>query len=172
VALGGGVLNSLPGLLPEVYQDMATYLFETRNREPGRSNFLTTSNFFCRRDVLIASGGLDERFGCGAEDRDLVRRLVSAGHRVCADPALVIEHRHVFTLGSYLSHLERQGRGSWLYYHAAGGREREASPLDLLQMLRYVTGRGDRGILRLFLAVCGQAAVACGYAAAMVRGKP
>jgi glycosyltransferase involved in cell wall biosynthesis len=57
-----------------------------------RAEFVT-ANCFCRRDVLEAAGGFDERFTTAwREDSDLHFTLLERGYRVVRAPAAVVLH--------------------------------------------------------------------------------
>jgi GT2 family glycosyltransferase len=62
---------------------------------PNRVGY--SANFVCRRDVLLAVGGFDDRLGPGsafpgAEDMDLGYRLLKAGYRVASTPGFQVAH--------------------------------------------------------------------------------
>jgi glycosyltransferase involved in cell wall biosynthesis len=174
-AVGGSAENGMRSLLSEVYQEMAAFFYETHNRQPGQARFLTTNNFACRREALARAGRFDERFRLGGSDREMAHRLVEEGLRVEYRPELVVRHFHHFDARTFLRHLYRQGRGSYLY-HRVIGPERRERPAGLaaggyLAMLRRVAG--GHGLVgggwRVGLAVLGQGAVAAGYLAAALR---
>jgi mycofactocin glycosyltransferase len=171
-AVGGGADNGMRSLLSEVYQEMAAFFYETHNREPGRARFLTTNNFGCRREALTRAGRFDERFRLGGSDREMAHRMVEEGLRVEYRPELVVRHYHRFDLRTFLRHLYRQGRGSYLYHRVIGPERRERPPGlaagGYLALLRRVAGGHGPlgGAWRVGLAVLGQGAVAAGYLAA------
>lgn len=58
----------------------------------AESEFVT-ANLFCRRDVLAAAGGFDERFTAAwREDSDLHFTLLEHGYRIVTAPAAVVVH--------------------------------------------------------------------------------
>jgi hypothetical protein len=70
--------------IPTDYERNATGL--------GTAEFVT-ANCFCRRDVLAATGGFDERFTAAwREDSDLYFRLLEEGRRVVHAPDAVVVH--------------------------------------------------------------------------------
>jgi glycosyltransferase involved in cell wall biosynthesis len=63
---------------------------------PNRVGY--AANFVCRRAALLEVGGFDPRLGpgsrfCGAEDMDLVYRLLKGGYRVASSPQFEIVHQ-------------------------------------------------------------------------------
>jgi glycosyltransferase involved in cell wall biosynthesis len=63
---------------------------------PNRVGY--AANFVCRRAVFLDVGGFDLRLGpgtrfCGAEDMDLVYRLLKGGYRVASSPRFEIVHQ-------------------------------------------------------------------------------
>lgn len=73
-----------------------------RSRPSGRTDatWLPSGNLVVRRDAFLEVGGFDETLET-CEDVDLCRRLLAAGHRVVAEPALVsIHHGDPRTLGA------------------------------------------------------------------------
>ncbi|MGB2875424.1 MAG: glycosyltransferase [Gaiellaceae bacterium] len=87
----------------------------------------TGGNMAFRRDVLVAAGGFDLRFGIGAparsaEESDVVIRLLRAGRRIAWSPEMPVYH----PTKSEQEHLESRwpygfGMGSVLRRHRAGG---------------------------------------------------
>jgi GT2 family glycosyltransferase len=66
--------------------------YERNESHLAEAGFVT-ANCFCRRDVLEAVGGFDERFTMAwREDSDLYFTLVEAGHEVARAPAAVVLH--------------------------------------------------------------------------------
>ena len=72
-----------------------------RLRSQSTIDFIDTYSCAYRRDVLLGSGGFDERFHY-LEDQELSFRLAARGHRMVFRPAAVVEHRHSATLHAYL----------------------------------------------------------------------
>jgi len=72
---------------PHVWQEVV---------HPNRVGY--AANFACRRDVLLAVGGFDQRLGPGsdfpgAEDMDLGYRLLKAGYQVASTPGFEVVHQ-------------------------------------------------------------------------------
>lgn len=149
------------------------------NGRGDRIPFITGNNAAFRADILKKVGGPDPRFRMGAEDRDLVTRIVLAGGRIHYDPDLLVDHRNEAGLGEFLRHQFEQGKGSALYYrlHPRGAARRFSIPLRTYLRLLICPFR-RAGLLRAaglaLLTVCAQAAVAAGYLSAMLRspGSP
>ncbi|HEY1408737.1 MAG TPA: glycosyltransferase [Promineifilum sp.] len=72
-----------------------------RLRQQGDIDFIDTYSAAYRRDVLVASGGFDERFDY-LEDQELSFRLAAKGHRMVFCDKAIVEHLHSATLGTYL----------------------------------------------------------------------
>lgn len=176
--LGGPAVNRIKSVLSDVYQAMVDSLYERYNSGSGPPLFLTSNNLFVRRDRLEETGGFHPDFSHGAEDRELAARLAARGGRVAFDPTLIVEHYHDFTLGSYLTHLRRQGRGSYRLYRVAAeehGRPlQKPTPRELMALVAAVARRAGPGtpLARGALALAGQGAVAIGYASAMGSTRP
>lgn len=64
-------------------------------------DFVDTYSCAYRRDVLLASGGFDERFDY-LEDQELSFRLAAQGYRMVFQETAVVEHHHSPTLRAYL----------------------------------------------------------------------
>lgn len=66
-------------------------------------DFIDTYSAGYRRDIFLAHGGFDESFPkANVEDQEFSFRLAAHGHRMVFQPAAVVCHRHVTSLGAYL----------------------------------------------------------------------
>ena len=76
------------------------------------------ANVSFRRDVLVALGGLDERFVGNAFrwENDLCLRVRAAGYRVVYDPRPTVHHFYASPGGSENRHLHGRGAGSHRWY--------------------------------------------------------
>jgi GT2 family glycosyltransferase len=84
VAAAGGQIRVPLSQTPTDYE---------RNEAGLESVEFATANCFCRRDVLAAIGGFDERFTMAwREDSDLHFKFLEHGLRVVSAPAAVVEH--------------------------------------------------------------------------------
>ena len=87
----------------------------------GRRCEVTTApgaNVSFRRDVLIAVGGIDERFAGNAFrwENDLCLRVRAAGYRVVYDPRPTVHHFYGSPGGNENRHLHGRGTGSHRWY--------------------------------------------------------
>jgi glycosyltransferase involved in cell wall biosynthesis len=73
-------------------------------------------NFFVRTDVLEAVGGWASRF-YGGEDTKLCLMLVEAGHRIVADPELVVFHARRPIFASHMRQVGNVGRHRGWFVH-------------------------------------------------------
>jgi GT2 family glycosyltransferase len=76
------------------------------------------ANMSFRRDVLVAVGGVDERFAGNAFrwENDLCLRVRAAGRRVVYDPRPTVHHFYRSAGGSENRHLHGTGAGSHRWY--------------------------------------------------------
>lgn len=76
------------------------------------------ANLSLRRDVLLALGGLDERFVGNAFrwENDLCLRVRAAGYRVIYDPRPTVHHFYGSPGGNENRHLHGRGAGSHPWY--------------------------------------------------------
>jgi len=83
-AVSGRVIVPLGSVQPTDYERDAAQLAQAE---------FVTANCFCRRSVLTAIGGFDERFTAAwREDSDLHFNLLRGGYRVLAVPDAVVVH--------------------------------------------------------------------------------
>jgi GT2 family glycosyltransferase len=98
-----------------------------------RTGALFSNNMVVNRELALAEGGFDERFGAeiGAEDNDLCYRWLKAGRRLYFEPALVVWHHDWRTPAELERLYVRYMRGEGFLYakHLRQGD---------LRMLRYV----------------------------------
>jgi GT2 family glycosyltransferase len=76
------------------------------------------ANVSFRRDVLVAAGGVDERFAGNAFrwENDVCLRVRAAGYRVVYDPRPTVHHFYRSPGGSENRHLHGLGAGSHRWY--------------------------------------------------------
>ena len=177
VAVGGAVHNQIENNnLTLVYEKTNILLAQRFNEEEGKARFLTTNNFAILRTAFDRYGNFDERFFTGAEDRELVARLIAAGERVIYAPDICINHFHDFTLREFLFLLYRQGRGSYLYYNVMGKEKnlglKPLSFLEYLTLMNTVSQDASfiKRVMKWTLAVLAQVSVLLGYISATWEG--
>lgn len=73
-------------------------------------------NFFVRREALAAAGGWASKF-YGGEDTKLCLALVEAGHRIVADPEVVVYHARRPILRSHMRQVHNVGRHRGWFVH-------------------------------------------------------
>lgn len=83
------------------------------------------ANLSLKASLLSETGGFDERFRFGHEERELGRRLEQAGIAISHDPAVVAEHDHPTDLSSTLRRMRGFGRSLRLLTEIDG---REPAP--------------------------------------------
>ncbi|HEY4612735.1 MAG TPA: glycosyltransferase, partial [Bacteroidota bacterium] len=159
-----------------VHDEMNQYLLSRLNTDEYKPGFVLTTSFGCTREFFLRSGGFDERFYFGSEDREYVARLLTAGERVVFDPTIVVGHQHSFTPRSFLSYFHKLGKGSHLLYNVANNEKRlgltPLSPGVIIDMLLQV-GRGNGFFARLqkmTLAVVAQLFILIGYLGGKLEG--
>ncbi|MBI4811524.1 MAG: hypothetical protein HY800_08845 [Ignavibacteriales bacterium] len=135
-----------------VHHEMNQFLIKRMNCDPLHPSFVLTSTFACDPKVFKQYGGFDERFYFGSEDRELIGRLLASGERLAFEKDIVVEHRHHFTLRSFLFYYYRLGRGSHLLYNVANKEKLlglKTNPIwNIITMLSAV-GRG-KGLFHRF----------------------
>ncbi len=176
-ALGGNVRNMLKkNLFAVAYDETHQFFVNELNRVDQNAPFLTTNNFTCRSVVFNEHGGFDERFHVGGEDREIVSRLIAAGHAVLYEPSLVVDHFHDFDFKRFVQQYYRFGKGAYLLYTiTAREREHEIRGLSFSEYLRFFcsVGRGRSVWTRVaivFLTLLAQFSTALGYAATSWEG--
>jgi glycosyltransferase involved in cell wall biosynthesis len=176
-AVGGSKRNQLHGnTYACVHDEMNRFISARLEREEGKAWYRATSNFACWASVFRKSGGLDERFFAGGEDREFVARLIKAGERVVHAREIAVNHFHEFTLASFLVHFFREGRGAYLLFRVIA-REKGLT-VTHLSLKEYVdlfrtVGRGQgflKSIMRTALVLASQASAFLGYCSALVQG--
>jgi GT2 family glycosyltransferase len=107
--------------------------FDFRSLDPGPvspATHFVTANVSVKRDVLIASGGFDERFPYAAlEDVELGRRLAASGVVLDYAPQLLVHHVHPTTLADSLERMVKVGRSAALFHRIHPGSESPELPL-------------------------------------------
>jgi len=176
-AVGGSIRNQLHGnAYACVHDEMNRFISARLEREEGKAWYRATGNFACWASVFRKSGGLDERFSTGGEDREFVARLIKAGERVVHAREILVDHLHKFTLASFLIHFFREGRGSYLLFRIVA-REK-GLPVTHLSLKEYIdllrtVGRGQgflESIKRTALVIAAQASAFLGYCSVFVLG--
>jgi glycosyltransferase involved in cell wall biosynthesis len=133
-AAAGSIENVLPENPYSVVYQMTTEYFQKKlNSVSGRSYFVTSNNFACRKDAFIAVRGFDERFQRGAEDRELSARLIAEGCSIRFVPEIVIRHAHPFSFRSFVRHTFQHGKGSFLFQTIARERRYTSRHLRLME---------------------------------------
>ncbi len=150
------------------------YFKDALNGRNDRLPFITGNNVAFTLDILTKVGGPDPRFRMGAEDRDLVTRIVRAGGETYYDPGILVDHRNEARLAGFIRHQFEQGKGSALYYrlHPRRGERTFSVPFrTYLGLLAYPFSqyRILRAVGLATLVICAQASVAAGYIAAILR---
>jgi glycosyltransferase involved in cell wall biosynthesis len=166
----------LPSTYACIHDEMNRFISARLEREEGKAWYRATGNFACWASVFRKSGGLDERFSTGGEDREFVARLIKAGERVVHAREILVDHLHKFTLASFLIHFFREGRGSYLLFRIVA-REK-GLPVTHLSLKEYIdllrtVGRGQgflESIKRTALVIAAQASAFLGYCSVFVLG--
>jgi O-antigen/teichoic acid export membrane protein/glycosyltransferase involved in cell wall biosynthesis len=177
VAVGGTIRNKRQDNLPaRAYSEMNESLRAQLNRNQEQPGFLTTNNSACMASTFRMFHGFDERFFHGAEDREFLARLQAAGEKVVFVDDIVVDHYQSFQLTSFLFHMYRQGRGSYLYYNVI--RKESDLPREkglvrrIFTMIKTALPRHNviEGIKIASLIVLAQASAAFGYLSAAWEG--
>jgi GT2 family glycosyltransferase len=135
----------LPAGDPEAVPSTKTDLTAHDYTGEIRCTVLFPNNMALSREMVVASGGFDERFDTAAEDNDLCYRWLRAGYRLQYEPALVVWHHEWRTREElerlYASYGEAQGR-----FYAKHLRAGDAT------MLRFMAGDLHAGLRALAAA--------------------
>lgn len=96
--VGGRVLLYDPNDAPVTIQTLEETIVFQRNSHI-ESGYIMGANFSCKKDMLEATGGFDERLGAGTpmrsgEDTDLLVRASLLGLEGRYDPRVVVKHHH------------------------------------------------------------------------------
>lgn len=169
LAVGGRVVNTLPGIFSIASQWQTDYLISYFGTVSDRPTFFTTNNLAVPRESFLASGGFDPAFRqAGGEDREFCRRWARQGRRLCWAPEAVVCHEHRLTWSSFCRQHFQYGRGAWRYWqlhestHQFPPQKRRlyfdlvAKPLGMRPF--------RRGLAISLLQAASQAATAVGYA--------
>jgi len=134
--------------------------------------FLTGNNIAYRRSALEKAGGPDPRFRMGAEDRDLLFRVVRSGGTVLFDPSIVVDHYNDADFRRYVKHQFEFGKGSYLYY-TVNRSTRQIPPGVYLGLLLHPfrTHAFGRALRLTLLVVLAQVAVIAGFITAALAGN-
>jgi hypothetical protein len=103
-----------------------------------------------RRDLFWEVGGFDTQFhrNTGGVDIELGMRLRAAGHRICLDPELEVEHSRAFTVATLMQNDFRRASGySRLGLHSQGAGGVAKAPRFANISTTYVTGTAITGII-------------------------
>lgn len=157
VAAGRSVNPRADDALAEATQTILDYLTERALDADGTAAYVSTTNFACRAEVLMAVP-FDPAFATG-EDRDWSARLRRFGYRLVVEPAATVVHRQELTFGAFWWKHVTYGRGSRRY------RQAHARSLERPLFYTGLVREGFRRGRRTGLAVCvAQVATAVGYA--------
>ena len=154
---------------------MSNFFKEQINPSGGSVPFMTGNNVAYTKRALESVGGPDPRFRMGAEDRDLLFRVIRAGGKALYDPALAVEHHNDADFIRYVRHQYDLGKGSWLFYALNRKSAPPAIPARVyLRLLGhpFKVKSPLRACLFLFLILLAQGAVTAGFIAAAVKGTP
>jgi glycosyltransferase involved in cell wall biosynthesis len=173
-AVGGHLRNLLADRRLSVVHDemnnFAALQLETNREEPW---FSSAGALACRAEVFRRHGGFDDRLRLG-EDREFMGRLLAAPEKVLRDPAIVIGHRHAFTLLSFVQRFFRLGKGSYFLFNVVAREKHLSIPRigfrDILAMIETVgSGHGlVENTKRAGLVVLSQTSAAIGWVVAAV----
>jgi len=156
--------------------DMINNYFKSAMNNAGTEvPFLTGNNVAYTRACLEKVGGPDKRFRMGAEDRDLLFRVVQAGGTMIYDPSIVVTHYNDADFAQFVKHQFEFGKGSYLYYasHSRSAKKPARIPARLyfgLFVHPFGRYRFGRALYLSFLTVLAQAAVTVGFAVAAITG--
>jgi GT2 family glycosyltransferase len=172
--IGGRAVNGNSSNLFAAANDMINEYLKSAVNHPGVTvPFLTGNNIAYRRDILNRVGGPDARFRMGAEDRDLLLRVVSVGGTMMYDPEITVMHYNDSDFRRFVKHQYDQGKGSQLYYRVhrhAAVRPRPYS-LGVYAGLLGHPFRSDsfsKAVALCCLIIVAQLAVAAGYVAGLL----
>ncbi|HUL43491.1 MAG TPA: glycosyltransferase family A protein [Bacteroidota bacterium] len=176
--VGGSALTGNPANLFAAANDMINEYFKSAVNYSGvLLPFLTGNNISYSREFLNGVGGPDSRFRMGAEDRDLLLRVVSAGGTVTYDPAIAVVHHNDSNFLSFVKHQYHQGKGSHLYYtlhRQTALRPRRFSSAVYRGLLArpFKSNPFPKALAFFCLIILAQCAVLSGYVAAALAGDP
>ena len=130
--------------------------------------FLTSNNIAYSKIFLDLTGGFDENFFIGAEERDLNHRIFLEGGELIYDPDLIIEHNNDSNFINFLKHQFDQGKGSYRYYSKLNKMKVKQSKIPLLvygKMFLYPfkVERIFRSVALFFLFIMAQIFITAGY---------
>src|SRR5208283_4057898 len=176
--IGGPTVTGNPSNPYSQANDMINNYFKSAiNRSGTDVPFLTGNNVAYTRESLEKVGGPDQRFRMGAEDRDLLFRIVQAGGTMIYDPSIVVTHYNDADFLRFVKHQFDLGKGSYLFYRVNKQSAKKPAKISLrvyLGLMLHPFGRYrfDRALYLSFLTLLAQAAVAAGFAAAAINGIP
>jgi len=172
--IGGRAVTGNPSNLFAAANDLINeYLKSAVNRPGVIVPFLTGNNIAYRRDILNRVGGPDRRFRMGAEDRDLLLRVVSAGGTIMFDPEITVIHYNDSNFRRFVKHQYDQGKGSHLYYKLHRHAAVSPRPLSLgvywgMLVRPFRLHSFPRATALSSLIIVAQLSVAAGYIAGML----
>jgi len=174
--VGGSTVTGDPSNPYAQANDMINNYFKSAMNNAGTEvPFLTGNNVAYTRACLEKVGGPDKRFRMGAEDRDLLFRVVQAGGTMIYDPSIVVTHYNDADFAQFVKHQFEFGKGSYLYYasHSRSAKKPARIPARLyfgLFVHPFGRYRFGRALYLSFLTVLAQAAVTVGFAVAAITG--
>jgi len=173
-AAGGRIANRLGGnRWSTASQRVLDIVYAYYNADPTRATFVASNNFALHADAFRELGGFDERFRW-AEDRDLCRRWLAAGHELIYVPTAIVDHTHRLTGQAFVRQQFAYGRGAF-HFHRTAARNGDSQAArtrgfyaDVPRLARRVVrqeGGAGRGNARVALEIGGwQLANVAGFA--------
>ncbi|MGZ9005506.1 MAG: glycosyltransferase [Burkholderiales bacterium] len=180
--LGGPKRNGLPdNVYSTAHQIASNYAERWFQTAPGATGYFTTNNVAIPREAFLRTGGFDEAFSFGHEDREFGVRWADHGLNSAWIPGVVVVHRHKLTLRSFLRQQFRYGAGA-IDFRSSRGRASVPKKVRF-EGLRFHLGlaaepfrhhAGMRSLQLATLLVSAQAAYVAGVVvrAATVRRRP
>ena len=174
--VGGSTVTGNPSNPFAQASDMINNYFKSAmNGAENEIPFLTGNNVAYTHASLEKVGGPDERFRMGAEDRDLLFRVVQSGGRMIYDQSIVVTHYNDADFIRFVKHQFEFGKGSYLYYasHSRSAKKPARIPARVyfgLFVHPFGRYRFGRALFLSFLTVLAQAAVTAGFAVAAITG--
>lgn len=126
-AAGGTTLNGLPSNpYADASQLILDLIAEHQRAAYGARRFFPANNIAFPTQDLRDIGGFDESFRT-AEDRDLCRRWLRAGHDLRHVPEAFVEHYPTLDLPGFVAKFYAYGRGAAQFHSSRNGSLRESA---------------------------------------------
>jgi glycosyltransferase involved in cell wall biosynthesis len=121
-AIAGRTINALPhnpfATASQLIIDMVHAYY---NADPNQARFSASNNLALPTELFLSLGGFDETFRT-SEDRDLIDRWQSCGHRLIYAPEVLVYHAQRLTWRGYCRLHFNYGRGAFRFHRARARR--------------------------------------------------